>query len=507
VSRARATLAPMTDPGRSSGHGLPGRPADPPAPSMTADELADAAGGALVRRSDRPIRRAAVDSRLVEPGMLFVALAGERTDGHRFLAEAARAGAAALLVGRPPDEAAGEPRFDALGELSVVLVADPLRALQAVAAAWRRRFSPVVVGITGSIAKTSTKEAVAGVLERRFVTLRSEGNQNNEIGLPLTVLRLGPEHGAAVLEMGMYAGGEIRDLAAIARPSIGIVTAVQAVHLSRLGSLDAIEDAKAELVEALPAAADGGVAILNADDPRVRRMAARTAAACLTYGFATDADVRAEAVESAGFGGMRFRLVTPAGERPVAVPALGRLAVHNALAAAAAGLAAGLGLDEVVAGLANPGRADHRSSVIHAGGVVVVDDAYNASPGSMRAALELLGGLPGRHVAILGEMRELGEAHDDGHREVGEAAGDALDLLVVVGGGPGGAADGIAAGARAAGLAPDRVLVAADADEAVRVLRARLAPGDVVLVKASRGVELERAVDGLVAALGGADAP
>ena len=167
------------------------------------------------------------------------------------------------------------------------------------AAAWRRRFDPLVVGITGSIAKTSTKEAVAGVLERRFATLRTEGNQNNEVGLPLTVLRLGPEHEAAVLEMGMYVGGEIRELAAIGRPSIGIVTAVQPVHLSRIGSLDAIEDAKAELVEALPPAADGGVAILNADDARVapdgRRARAR---ASTTYGFADDADVRADDVES-----------------------------------------------------------------------------------------------------------------------------------------------------------------------------------------------------------------
>ena len=154
------------------------------------------------------------------------------------------------------------------------------------AAAWRARFTPLVVGITGSIAKTSTKEAVAGVLARRFATLRTEGNQNNEVGMPLTVLRLGPEHEAAVLEMGMYVGGEIRDLAAIGRPSIGIVTAVQPVHLSRIGSIEAIEDAKAELVEALPAAADGGVAILNADDERVARMAARTRARVVTYGFA-----------------------------------------------------------------------------------------------------------------------------------------------------------------------------------------------------------------------------
>ena len=493
-----ATLAAVTDPGRPT---LPAA-----GPAMTADDVVAATGGTLLRRSDRLIRRGAVDSRLVGPGMLFVALPGERTDGHRFLADAVRAGAATLLVGHAPDPAAGEPTLDALGDVSVVVVADPLRALHGVAAAWRARFSPVVVGITGSIAKTSTKEAVAGVLARRFATLRTEGNQNNEVGLPLTVLRLGPEHGAAVLEMGMYAGGEIRELAAIGRPSIGIVTAVQAVHLSRLGSLDAIEDAKAELVEALPAADDGGVAILNADDARVRRMAARTTARVLRYGFTDDADVRAEGIESAGFDGMRFRLATPGWEQAVVIPSLGRLAVHNALAAAAAGLAAGMTPDEITAGLADPGSAPHRSIVIRAGDVVIVDDTYNASPGSVRAAIELLGGLPGRHVAVLGEMRELGSAHDAGHLEAGEAAGDGVDLLLVVDGGPGGGAEGIAIGARSAGLAPDRVLVVPDVDAAVTALVGRLAAGDVVLVKASRGIELERVVDALAAALGRADA-
>ena len=230
-----ATLAPVTD------------PIVPDAvPALSADELAGATGGDLVRRGSAPIHGAAVDSREVRPGALFVALPGERTDGHRFLRQAVDRGAAALLVARDP--APGEAPFAELADVTIVRVPDTLLALHAVAAAWRRRFDPLVVGITGSIAKTSTKEAVAGVLEEGFTTLRSEGNRNNEVGLPLTVLELGPEHAAAVLEMGMYAGGEIRDLAAIAAPSIGIVTAVQPVHLSRLGTIEAIEDAKAELV-------------------------------------------------------------------------------------------------------------------------------------------------------------------------------------------------------------------------------------------------------------------
>jgi UDP-N-acetylmuramoyl-tripeptide--D-alanyl-D-alanine ligase len=491
-----ATLPDVTDHGRSTAP-------DSPAPSMTADDLVAATGGTLLRRSDRPIRGGAVDSRLVAPGALFVALPGERTDGHRFLADAVIAGAAALLVGRPPDPAAGEPSLRDLGDVTVVLVPDPLRGLQATAAAWRRRFSPLVVGITGSIAKTSTKEAVAAVLARRLVTLRTEGNQNNEVGLPLTVLGMGPEHQAAVLEMGMYTGGEIRDLAAIGRPLVGVVTAVQPVHLSRIGSLDAIEDAKAELVEALPPAAEGGVAVLNADDPRVRRMRSRTAARVVTYGFAMDAEVRAEAVGSAGLAGMGFRLRTPAGDRDVSIPALGRLAAHNALAATAVGLAAGLSLDEIVPGLAAALPVRHRAEVVRSGGVVIVDDTYNASPGSMRAALELLAGLPGRRIAVLGEMLELGELHDAGHREVGEAAAGLADLLVVVGGREGGGAVGIAQGALAAGMPSPRVLPVADAEDALVTLAGWLAPGDVVLVKASRGIALERVVDGLVSHVGG----
>jgi UDP-N-acetylmuramoyl-tripeptide--D-alanyl-D-alanine ligase len=276
------------------------------------------------------------------------------------------------------------------------------------------------------------------------------------------------------------------------------VTAVQPVHLSRIGSIEAIEDAKAELVEALPAADAGGVAILNADDPRVARMASRTTARVVTYGFDTAADVTADTITTAGFEGMRFRLRTPAGERTAAIPALGKLAVHNALAATAAGLAAGMTLDEIVPGLDAPSSAAHRSVVVRAAGLTIVDDAYNASPGSMRAALDLLAGLPGRHLAVLGAMRELGDAHDEGHLEVGRATGD-LDLLVVVDGGPGGEAEGIVAGAREAGLPEDRIRVVADALDAVARVREASGDGDVVLVKASRGVALERVVDGLAA--------
>jgi UDP-N-acetylmuramoyl-tripeptide--D-alanyl-D-alanine ligase len=447
--------------------------------------------------SDRPVRGGAVDSRAVRPGNLFVALRGARTDGHRFLEAAAAAGAAALIVSSPPSQAT----LDALGDVTVVLVADGLRALAGLATGWRRRFDPLVVGVTGSIAKTSTKEAAATVLARRFVTLRSEGNRNNEIGLPLTLLDLGPEHEAAVLEMGMYVGGEIADLAAMARPRIGVVTAVLPVHLSRIGSLEAIERAKVELVEALPS---DGVAVLNADDIRVAGMARRTAARPLTYGFDPAADVTAEGIASAGTAGMRFGVRTPSGRRAVVTPALGRHGVHNCLAAAAVGLAAGCELDEIVAGLAEGWSAPHRDQLVRAGDVTILDDSYNASPASVRAALELLADLPAvRRVAVLGEMLELGEAADAGHREAGAAAAGVVELLLAVG--PGAAP--LAEAALAAGAAPDRVLRAADPDEALELLRPRLRRGDLVLVKGSRGIALDELVEHLVAERGSGAIP
>ncbi len=484
MSGACATLTAVTD-----DHVVSPAP-EAAGTAFTADEIAQVTGGRLLARSARPVRGAAVNSRVVEPGQLFVALPGEHTDGHRFLDAAVAAGAGALIVTRPPADPA------ALGDVTIVQVVDALAALQALAADWRTRFDPLVVGVTGSIAKTSTKEAAATVLAERLLTLKNEGNLNNEIGLPLTVLRLGPEHQAAVLEMGMYVGGEIADLARIARPEIGVVTAVQPVHLSRIGTIEAIERAKGELVEALPR---DGVAILNADDERVRRMADRTDAAVTTYGFAEDADVTADDVASAGAGGMRFILRSVTERRPVAIPGLGRMAVHNALAGAAVGLAAGLGLDDIVTGLGRGWSAPHRAQLVTAGGVTVVDDSYNASPASVSAALELLSGLPGRRVAVLGEMLELGDGHEDGHRAVGRAAAATVELLCVVGDG----AAGIAEGAATAGLPADRILRSADAEGAFDQVRHRLRDGDVVLVKASRGIGLDRLVDALAADLGG----
>lgn len=481
MTAGRGTLATVTDP--------PGPPPPPGSESLDATELARLSGGLLVHDARRGIRGAAIDSRRVRPGNLFVALPGERTDGHEHLAEAVANGAAAILVSRP-----GLPA-EVLSEVSVVRVSRPVQALGAIASGWRSRFDPLTVGITGSIAKTSTKEAVAAVLAVRFRTLRSEGNENNEIGLPLTVLRLDRQDEALVLEMGMYVGGEIADLARIGRPQIGVVTAVQLVHLSRAGTIEAIERAKAELVEALPT---GGTAVLNADDERVARMADRTAARVLTYGFGPAADVTADSVESAGAAGMRFVLRTATGRRPISVPSLGRHAVQNALAAAAVGIAAGLGLDEIAAGLAVRPPATHRGDLVRLGEVTILDDSYNAAPASMRAALAVLADLPGRRVAVLGEMLELGDHHEASHLEVGRVAAGVADLLIVVGRG----AEPIGRAARAAGMISGRVIEVADRQAALEALRPRLAPGDVVLVKASNGIGLERLVEDLRIELG-----
>jgi UDP-N-acetylmuramoyl-tripeptide--D-alanyl-D-alanine ligase len=473
----------------------PSHPGNHGEPAFDGQGLATAVRGRLLRAGHEPIRGGVVDSRRVEPGNAFFALRGERTDGQRFLAEARAAGATALVLrdAPSPDEMAS---LYGDGAVSIVQVPDTGEALRSAATAWRDRFAPLVVGVTGSLAKTSTKEQIAETLAERWSVLRNEGNENNEIGLPLTLLRLRPGHEVAVLEMGMYVPGDIATLAAMARPRIGVVTAVRPTHLSRAGTLEAIERGKRELVEALPAA---GTAVLNVDDELVARMRAHTPARVIGYGFDAMADVSAESVESLGEEGMAFQLRLPDGERvPIRLPALGRHSVHNALAAAAVGVAAGLDAASIARGLARGFRAPHRTQLLHAGDWRILDDSYNAAPDSMAAALELLGSLPGRRVAVLGEMLELGEGSRDAHLEVGRRAAGVADRLVVVGSG----ASEIAAGAAGAGMDAERITLVADRDAAMHVLLTELRPGDTVLVKASRGVALDLVVDALLAAAG-----
>jgi len=459
-----------------------------------------------------PLPHAVIDSRAVEPGSLFVALRGQHTDGHLFLMDAFKAGARAALAEphaltlgasaafvlpdgsvRPPDEplpaGQGEPRV-------VFVVPDSLAGLQQLAGWWRAQMPAVAVGITGSVGKTSSKEIIANVLAQRYHTLRSSGNLNNEIGLPLTLLQLRPEHERAVLEMGMYALGEIAQLCRLAQPRIGVVTNVGPVHLERLGSIERIAQAKAELPQALPSAAQGGVAILNADDPLVLQMAQLTRARVFTYGLSPQADLWADQVAGLGLDGIRFRLHYRDEAFFVKLPILGRHSVHTALRGAAVGLADGLEWPEILAGL-NDQRGQLRLMIVPGRReTTLIDDTYNASPDSMLAALNLLEDVANaahRPIAVLGDMHELGTYEETGHRRVGGRAAQVVTKLITVGA----RARWIAEEAIACGMSPDDVYATADKDEALTILERLLRPGDVVLVKGSRAAGLEAIVDAL----------
>jgi UDP-N-acetylmuramoyl-tripeptide--D-alanyl-D-alanine ligase len=459
-----------------------------PPPIRLEELLAVTSGRLLAPTAVETFAGASVDSRRVLPGSLFVALPGERDDGHRFVADALAAGAVAALVARPVE-------VPARSTAALVLVADPLRALQDLAAWWRERSAVRVVGITGSTGKTLAKEVAADVLSRSFVTLRNEGNLNSETGLPMTLLRLAPEHEVAVLEMSMYTVGDIARLAEIARPEVGVVLAVHPTHLERAGSIERIAQAKAELPQALPS---DGLAVLNADDRRVLAMREQTAAPVRTFGLHENAQVRAVEVRSLGLAGTEFTLQAPWGSRRLRYGAPGRHLVHHALAAAAVADHFAVPLDEVAAALAAGSSAPHRMALLEgASGATIVDDTYNASPVSVAAALEFLAETPvvapHRRLAVLGDMLELGPDEERLHREVGAHAARVVDGLVTVG--PRGR--WIAEAARDAGLA--RVTTADDAEEAVDHVSRELSPGvgDLLLVKASRGVELDRLVEAL----------
>jgi UDP-N-acetylmuramoyl-tripeptide--D-alanyl-D-alanine ligase len=463
----------------------------------------------IVPKADsRQIRTAVIDSRKVTQGCLFVALPGTRHDGHDFIEEAVAKGAIAVIAERPPLGAActeleaGRLRICNLGECICLIVADSLAALQQVAAHWRRRHDVRVIGITGSIGKTTSKEVIAAVLSKRFNTLRSVGNYNNEIGLPLTLLQLSAIHERVVLEMGMYDVGEIAELVRIALPQVGVVTNVGPSHLGRLGSIERIAQAKAELPQGLPPAEEGGIAILNADDKRVRAMAKETRARVVTYGLAPEADLWADNIESEGLEGIRFRFHYGSETIHAHVPMLGQHSVHTALRAAAVGLEEGLSWEEVMAGLRDQSAQLRLMAVPGPSDSIILDDTYNSSPASCIAALNLLEELGGRKIAVLGEMYELGRYEEEGHKLVGRRARVVADRLITVG--PLGRL--IAEEALNAGMPADAVHTVDTNAQATDLLREILQEGggnDRVLVKGSRGLEMEE----IVAALTSAPAP
>jgi UDP-N-acetylmuramoyl-tripeptide--D-alanyl-D-alanine ligase len=446
------------------------------------------------------ITEAAVDSRQVIPGGLFVALVGERVDGHDYVNDAFKHGASYALVDH---EVSGEFHTLDLTVSPVALdpadtyagplclrVSNSLAALQQLARFWRSRLDLKVIGITGSVGKSTTKEAVADVLNTRYRTLKSPGNLNNEIGLPLSVLKLGPGFERAVLEMGFYVPGEIAFLCEIARPQIGVVTNIGTVHAERAGSQEAIFQGKSELVQALPA---DGTAILNYDDPWVRKMADLTSAQVFFYGLDPQANLWADNVESMGLDGIRFELHSGRETLHVHLPMIGQHSVHTALRAAAVGLVDGLTWQEILDGL-RMGQTQLRLTIVRAvNGALVLDDTYNASPESTLAALNLLSELEGHKVAVLGDMLELGPYEKAGHEMVGARAAQVAEQLVTIG------IRGriIAAAARQAGMRKDRVKEFESTDAAIPHLTKTLTDKDVVLVKGSHGVHMERIVSAL----------
>ena len=458
-------------------------------PTLDAAFVAGVLGSALRSRCgpERGFARAVIDSRLVVPGDLFVALPGEHHDGHDFAAEAAASGAAGLLLGRPVGALA---RTDC----ARFIVDEPLAALQRLAAAWRAALdATTVVGVTGNVGKTTTKLITAAVLAERYRVRASEHNYNSEVGVPLCLLELTPGRRACVIELGMYTTGEIAALCEWARPRIGVVLNVGPVHLERAGSMDAIIAAKRELVEALPA---DGHALLNADDPDVRAMASHTAARVWLFGSAADADVRGDALRSTGAAGFEFTLHALGAQRRVHVPLPGAHLLANVLAAAAVGLADGMTLDAVAAALSRLDVPLRLSVRPLPGGVMLLDDTYNANPTSTLAALDLLAELPGRRLALLGDMRELGERSHESHAQVGRRAAGVLDALFTVGE----LAKGIAEAAQLANLRAVEHIRSKDA--AAAALLATLAPGDALLVKGSRALALETVVATLDRSLG-----
>jgi UDP-N-acetylmuramoyl-tripeptide--D-alanyl-D-alanine ligase len=447
------------------------------------------------------ITDASVDSRQVIPGGLFVAIPGERVDGHEFVDQAFSRGACFALVQRDfPGEyltldfrGDEPPEIDIDCDLPIILrVEDCLHALQEIARFWRSKLNLRVIGITGSVGKSTTKELAASVLEQRFSTLKNPGNLNNEIGLPLTILRLSEGHQQAVLEMGFYVPGEIEFLCDIARPHVGVITNIGTVHAERAGTQEAIAQGKAELVQGLPEAPKG-VAILNYDDHWVREMADKTQARVLFYGLDPVADLWADQVEGLGLDGIRFRLHYRNETLHLRVPLIGRHSVHTVLRAAAVGLVEGLNWQEIVNGL-RAGHTQLRLVAVRAeSGALLLDDTYNASPQSMLAALALLDEMDGRKVAVLGDMLELGRYEWQGHEMAGRRVAEVADVLVTIGE----RGRMIAAAACRMGFPPQRVTELDDSDQAITFLQQNLHSNDVVLVKGSRGMHMDRIVAAL----------
>jgi UDP-N-acetylmuramoyl-tripeptide--D-alanyl-D-alanine ligase len=421
-----------------------------------------------------------IDSRTVGPGQLFFAVKGERLDGHDFVESALEKGAVAAVV-----------RKDRLGRYRerarLLAVEDTLMALQTLAMGVRKRWGKPLIGVTGSMGKTTTKEAIAHVLSRRLRVLKSEGNFNNHFGLPLMLLKLEPEHDVAVIEMGMSHTGEILALAKIAQPEIGVVTNVAPVHLEFFDSVAGIARAKYELIESLPA---GGTAVLNADDEYVSQFGRDFKGKVVMYGTRATADVRGENVRSRGAEGTEFDVVIGGVREHAELPLVGEHNVLNALAAVAVGLERGLKPSEAVGALAGLTAADKRGEVLRLGNITVINDCYNCNPKALNAMVDVLAAMAAkRRIAAVGAMLELGPTEEELHRQAGRHIAERkIDLLL----GVRGPAQAMVEAARQAGIRAEFV---STSEEAGEWLAREARNGDVVLMKASRGVKLEKALE------------
>lgn len=463
---------------------------------IDAHTMAAVTGGELLCGApDSVVSDIVIDSRHVSPGCAFVALMGERSDGHEFCSTALELGARALIVSKETESLGVVIDRACEHESVIVRVADGVRALQDLAAYHRSRLKCEVVGITGSTGKTTTKDFVRSALGNSMRVVCTEGNRNNELGVPLTVLRASMDTDVLIVEMGMRGEGEIAALCEIARPSLGLITNVGTSHIELLGSQDAVARAKGELVRCLPS---GGRAFLNGDDAYTDLIAEWSDAPVVRWGLSGSCEVSATDVKVDGEGRPDFTLVAPQGSVRIQLPVPGRHNVYNALAAAAIALYLCVPIDEICTGLAAAELSAMRMQVFEsASGITVINDAYNANPVSMRAAIEALSDMQtsGQRVAVLGDMAELGSLTEVAHFRIGEqVARLPIDALVTVG--P--RAERIAQGARAEGMLASRVRACAEAPEAVEVLDDLLAAGDVVLVKASRVMGLEAIAEGIV---------
>ncbi|NLX70740.1 MAG: UDP-N-acetylmuramoyl-tripeptide--D-alanyl-D-alanine ligase [Clostridiales bacterium] len=454
---------------------------------ISVQEILTATNGTLISgRPDEIIYGVSTDSRKIKPGELFIALIGERFDGHDFILQAVENGAKAVLTQKMmlklPDD------------IQVIQVDNTLMALQDLAACYRIKYHIPVIGVTGSTGKTTTKDMIHHVLMARLNALKTEGNLNNEIGLPLTLLGIERQHEIAVVEMGMSGLGEIRRLAEISRPNVAVITNIGVSHIEKLGSRENILKAKMEIFYNFP---QDGAAVVNGDDNML--WGAKELLPNNTYFFGTreGLDFQAADIETTADGTIRYRLISRDGEYPIELPVMGKHNVYNSLAAVAVGRLYGMDYQEIREALHSFKTGSMRLNILTtADGVTIIDDVYNASPDSMKAALAVLKDIhANRRIAVLGDMLELGEYSEEGHREVGRAVADnRIDLLIT----KGGDSSWIGQEAKAMGMEPSRIFHRACNKDVINLLGTIVQSGDTILVKGSRGMRMEEIVSFLL---------